>query len=202
LESPLRASKDHPPEKLFEADYLSGLVLRREDFLPWIEWELQFSFSFFRPNRFNFLMPSFWILFAAAAGACISVQSAANGSLRLHLDDARWATFFSICGTIATAVLMMLILRPNMPSSAQFRSAPWWNWIGGPLGATIVFSGAFLTPKLGAASFIAAVVGGQILSSIFLDHFALMNLPHHPISLSRLIGAVLVFTGVLLVTRN
>jgi transporter family-2 protein len=147
-------------------------------------------------------MDYLFLLFAAAAGACISIQAAANGSLCTHLADARWATFFSICGTIVTGVIVMLLIRPTAPSSTALRSAPWWNWIGGPLGALIVLSGAALTTRLGAAAFIAAVVGGQLLSSILLDHFGWMNLAQRPLTMSRCIGAILVFIGVLLVTRK
>ena len=143
-----------------------------------------------------------WIILASAAGACISIQAAANSSLRAHLHDVRWATFFSICGTILSAVIIMLIIRPTFPSVAALRSTPWWNWIGGPLGALIVLSGAALTPKLGAAAFIAAVVAGQLACSTVLDHFALMNLPSHPLNLARLLGIGFVFTGVLLISRN
>jgi bacterial/archaeal transporter family-2 protein len=143
-----------------------------------------------------------WILLASAAGACISIQAAANSSLRAHLHDVRWATFFSICGTIVSAALVMLMIRPSFPSATLMRSTPWWTWIGGPLGAVIVLSGAALTPKLGAAAFIAAVVAGQLACSTVLDHFALMNLPSHPFTLSRLVGIAFVFAGVLLITRN
>lgn len=142
------------------------------------------------------------ILLAAAAGACLSLQAAANASLRTHLNDARWAAFFSICGTIISAVIVMLFLRPNLPSAAAFRSAPWWTWIGGPLGALFVLAGAALTPKLGAAAFIAAVVAGQLACSLLLDQFAIMNLPLQTMSLGRFVGAALVFIGVLLVTRS
>jgi transporter family-2 protein len=128
--------------------------------------------------------------------------SRTNASLRTHLNDARWAAFFSICGTILTAVLVMVTLRPNLPSPAAFRAAPWWSWIGGPLGALFVLAGAALTPKLGAAAFIAAIVGGQLVCSILLDHFALMNLAAQPLNFVRVLGAALVFTGVVLVTRN
>lgn len=141
-----------------------------------------------------------FVLLAVAAGACISLQSAANGSFRTNLNDARWATFLSICGTIVTAAVVMLAIRPALPTAAAFRSAPWWNWIGGPLGALIVLAGAALTPRLGAASFIAAVVGGQLLCSVFLDHFGAMNLPQQSLTGPRLLGVVMVFGGVLLVT--
>lgn len=144
-------------------------------------------------------MDTLWILLASAAGACIALQAAANGSLRTNLDDPRYAAFFSICGTIVTAMIVMLLLRPSPPSAAALRGTPWWNWIGGPLGALIVLAGAALAPKLGAAAFIAAVVAGQLICSLLLDHFGLMNLPQQGLTAGRLFGAALVFVGVLLV---
>ena len=144
-------------------------------------------------------MDTVWILLATGAGACIALQAAANGSLRTNLADARYAAFFSICGTILTAVIVMLAIRPSPPTLATMRTAPWWNWIGGPLGALIVLSGAALAPRLGAAAFIASVVAGQLLCSLLLDHFGLMNLPQQALTSGRLIGAALVFAGVLLV---
>jgi transporter family-2 protein len=144
-------------------------------------------------------MNSLWISLASAAGACIALQAAANGSLRANLGDPRYAAFFSICGTIATAVLVMLAIRPSLPPATAFRAAPWWNWVGGPLGAAFVLAGATLTPKLGSAAFIAAVVGGQLVCSLLLDHFGLMNVPQQGLSVGRLVGAAMVFAGVLLV---
>ncbi len=141
-----------------------------------------------------------WIILASAGGACIAIQAAANGSLRTNLGDPRYAAFFSICGTITTAVLVMLAIRPSLPPAAAFRAAPWWNWAGGPLGALFVLAGASLTPKLGSASFIAAVVGGQLVCSLLLDHFGLMDLRHQELSAGKLVGAAMVFIGVLLVS--
>ena len=63
----------------------------------------------------------------------------------------------------------------------------------------IVLAGATLTPKLGAAAFIAAVVGGQLICSLALDHFGLINLPQQSFTASRLLGSLMVFAGVLLV---
>jgi len=146
-------------------------------------------------------METVWILLASTAGACIALQAAANGSLRTNLGDPRYAAFFSICGTIVTAVAVMLLLRPAPPAAAAIRAAPWWNWIGGPLGAAIVLAGAVLAPKLGAAAFIAAVVAGQLCCSLLLDHFGLMNLPRQELTAVRLLGALLMFAGVLLVKQ-
>ena len=140
-----------------------------------------------------------YMLLAAGAGSFIALQASANGSFRKNLGDPWWAAFFSICGTITTALILMAIFRPSPPTTESIRTAPWWNWIGGPLGAMIVLAGATLAPRLGAAPFIASVVGGQLLCSLILDHYGLMGLPTQVVTLGRLVGALMVFMGVLLI---
>jgi bacterial/archaeal transporter family-2 protein len=136
-------------------------------------------------------------LLAAGAGCCIALQASANGKFRQNIDSPEYAAFFSICGTFITAVSAMLLLRPAPPSYSVLRETQWWNWIGGPLGALIVLAGAALTRELGAALFIALVVGGQLLCSLILDHYALLGLTEQPVTPGRLLGAALVVAGVL-----
>jgi transporter family-2 protein len=138
-----------------------------------------------------------YALLAAGAGACIALQAAANGKFRDNLGSPAYPAFFSICGTFVTACIAMLVLRPAVPDGGTLRQTQWWNWVGGPLGALIVLAGAALTTRLGAAAFIALVVGGQLLCSVLLDHFALMGLKEQPITPGRLVGAALVVAGVL-----
>ncbi|HEX4613137.1 MAG TPA: DMT family transporter [Urbifossiella sp.] len=140
-----------------------------------------------------------YVLLAAGAGACIALQASANGKFRQNIDSPLFAAFFSICGTILTACAAMLLFRPSVPSADALRQTPWWNWIGGPLGALIVLAGATLVSELGAALFIASVVAGQLLCSLMLDHFALLGLPEQPLTPGRVIGAVLVVAGVVCV---
>lgn len=140
-----------------------------------------------------------WLGLAAAAGGCIALQAAANGALKQQLGDGRYAAFFSICGTILTALAFMLVIRPAPPQTAAIRAAPWWNWIGGPLGALIVLAGATLTPRLGAAAFITAVIAGQVICSLLVDHYGIMNVPQQGLTASRILGGLMVFAGVMLV---
>ncbi|OWK42343.1 DMT family transporter [Fimbriiglobus ruber] len=137
-----------------------------------------------------------YALFAAGAGACIALQASANGKFRHNLDSPLFAAFFSICGTFVSACAVMLIVRPPAPETAAIRETQWWNWIGGPLGMLIVLAGATLIRELGAAAFIALVVGGQLVCSTLLDHFALLGLKEQPITPGRVFGAVLVVAGV------
>ncbi|MCE9565233.1 MAG: DMT family transporter [Planctomycetes bacterium] len=144
---------------------------------------------------------SVFALLALGAGACIAIQASANGKFRQNLGDhpqfALWAMYFSILGTISTATAVMILIRPPMPSMETLRETPWWNWIGGPLGALIVLAGAALTRELGAALFISLIIGGQLLCSLILDHYALMGLAEQPVTSGRLLGALLVVAGAL-----
>lgn len=139
-------------------------------------------------------------LLAIGAGACIALQASANGNFRHRIgDNPLAAAYLSICGTIVTATLAVLVLRPPVPNMVAVRETPWWNWIGGPLGAMIVLAGAALAPRLGAALFIALVVAGQLLCSLALDHFALMGLQQQALTPGRVFGAAMVVAGVLCV---
>ncbi len=137
------------------------------------------------------------VFLAAAAGSCLALQASANGRLRQNLGGAPWyPTFFSICGTIATVCVVMLLLRPPVPPADAVRQTQWWNWIGGPLGVVFVLAGAALGSDMGPALFFASVVAGQLVCSLALDHFGLMGLPPKAIDPGRAIGVVLVVAGV------
>ena len=137
-----------------------------------------------------------FVFLAFAVGCCFALQASANSKFRMNLGSPLWAAFFSICGTFITAVSAMIALRPAAPDASALRSLPWWNWIGGPLGALIVLGGATLVSELGAALFLALVVAGQLICSLLLDHFALLGLPEQSITPGRVLGALLVVAGV------
>lgn len=138
-------------------------------------------------------------LLAAGAGVCIAIQAAANGAFRSHLSSPAWAAFFSICGTILCAVCAILILRPPAPSWETLRSTSWWFWVGGPTGALIVLAGATITPRIGAATFLAFLIGGQMLCSATLDHYGAMGLTPRPVSPFRVAGILFVLGGAVMV---
>ena len=99
-------------------------------------------------------------------------------------------------------IAALLILRVPVPDVSKALQGPWWLWIGGVLGAIYVAGAAALTPKLGAAGFLALVVTGQILMAVIADHFGVMGLGGKPISLVRLAGVVLILCGVFMVQGN
>ena len=143
-----------------------------------------------------------FLLLAVLAGAAVPVQFAVNSELRGVVGGTITAAAISfLVGAIALGV-RVLVAREGVPSLSDAASAPWWAWIGGLLGAFYVAASIILTPRLGAANTVAFVLAGQVLASIVLDQFGLLNLPVHPVSLARLGGAALVIAGVFVVLRS
>jgi bacterial/archaeal transporter family-2 protein len=145
-----------------------------------------------------------WILllFAFVAGVCIPVQFGVNAQLRNVVGGPAVATAISFfVGTIAAVIVAVLILRESLPEISSISSAPWWVWIGGVLGALYVLASILLTPHLGAATTIGFIVAGQMAASILIDHFGLIRVPVHELSIPRLIGLALIIGGAALVQR-
>jgi transporter family-2 protein len=136
---------------------------------------------------------------AIAAGISLVVQQALNANLRALLGSAVWSGFTSyLVGTICMAMLA-LALRDPMPPAGVTERVPWWGWSGGLFGAIFIAFAILLIPRLGAATFFALLITGQMLSSLAFDHFGLLGIPVHPVSLIRMAGAACLILGVVLI---
>ena len=137
---------------------------------------------------------------AAFAGASV-VQQVLNANLRAALNSAAWSGFVSYLVGLACMALLIVALRdPARPASVAVR-LPWWAWGGGLFGATFIGLAVLLVPQLGAATFIALLVTGQMLAPVALDHFGLLGLAQRPVDLPRLLGVAPLVGGGVLVRR-
>ena len=138
---------------------------------------------------------------ALLAGTAIAVQVAVNAELRKAVGGPVSAAALSfLVGTVVLFAVVALS-RQTPTSLASLSGAPWWAWAGGFLGAFFVFSSVVLTPRLGAAATFGFIIAGQMITSIVLDQFGLLNLPVQPATALRLVGAALVVSGAYLVLR-
>jgi len=145
---------------------------------------------------FNYALP---IVLAVASGISVIVQQALNANLRAALGSAAWSGFTSyLVGTICM-VLLALALRDPVPSAAVAARVPWWAWSGGLFGAIFIALAILLIPKIGAATFVALLVTGQMLAALTLDHFGLLGVPVQPATLVRMAGAGFLILGVVLI---
>jgi len=140
-----------------------------------------------------------YVLLALAAGAMLPFQAGVNARLAHFVESPIRASLVSfVVGTIVLLVLSIAIFKP-LPSGSKLAGAPWWVWVGGVLGAFYVVVTVVSAPRVGAATLIAALVAGQMVASLVVDHFGWVGFPVHHVSAGRVVGLVLLFAGVLLV---
>ena len=142
---------------------------------------------------------AFPMVLAVAAGIGVVVQQALNANLRTALDSAAWSGFMSYLIGVICMVVLALLLQDPIPSLTTASRIPWFAWSGGLFGAIFIGLGIFLVPQLGAATFFALLIAGQMLGSIAFDHFSMLGVPLHPVSAIRVAGAALLVGGVVLI---
>ncbi len=146
-------------------------------------------------------MTRFWSLavLALIAGICIPTQAGINSQLNDWTRSPVLAATISF--TVGTLVLIIyaVILRLPLPSLSTLTGQPWWIWTGGALGAFFVATSIYLVPRLGATTMLAWFLAGQFGASILLDHFGWLGFSQQPISLTRIVGVLLIAAGAMLV---
>ena len=132
------------------------------------------------------------------AGATLSVQAGINAQLDLHWAHSPIlaALVSFLVGTLGLLLCLLVTRTPVPPFSG--RIVP-WHWSGGLYGAFLVTITVVAAQRLGATTMIALVLAGQIGSSLVLDHFGFVGYAQKPMSRRRLLGALLLGLGVLLI---
>ena len=144
------------------------------------------------------LATAFWMLLGLLGGASLVVQAILNSGLRERLQSVSWAGFVSYLGGTLAMLVVLAATRPPLPLAVARGIPPPW-WLGGLFGAAYLAIAIVLLPRLGAATVVALVVAGQFTCSLLCDHFGWMGVPVHLLDVRRVVGALLIVGGVVLV---
>jgi len=146
---------------------------------------------------------NFWLLaLAVLIGAGLSVQVGLNSQLRGQLGDPALAALGNFLVGTSALLVWLIFLRVTWPSVETLRAVPPTQWMGGLLGASYVAAAALLAPRLGSAPLLVLIVGGQLLMSLVLDHYGWIGFATHEMNVWRLLGAMLLVVGMVLIVRN
>lgn len=144
-------------------------------------------------------MDAIWVLMAFLVGVCGPMQAGVNGALTQN-----WTQSSLITGALSagvTSLLLMLcavLFRHPWPT---FQSVPWWQYTGCLFGAFILVGMTVTGTRLGASSFVALLLAGQIVTAVLVDHFGLAGYAVRSVSAGRVVGLLLIAAGVLVVRR-
>jgi len=140
-------------------------------------------------------------LVAILVGAGLTVQVGMNATVRAVIGSPVIATIVNFAiGLAALAVVALASGARVVPGSTA--AVPAWAWLGGLLGAVYVASTTVLGPRLGAAALLAFTLAGQMVAALVVDQYGVIGFPQSPVTPARLLGAVLVIAGALLIIRR
>jgi transporter family-2 protein len=109
----------------------------------------------------------------------------------------------AISFTIGTALLVGIVaVSGQLTNVGEAAHVRWHYLVGGLLGAAYVTTVLLTVRTLGAGGVTAATVAGQLSASVVIDKLGVLGLEETPITLTRVIGILLLFLGTLLVIRT
>jgi transporter family-2 protein len=147
-------------------------------------------------------MSSIWFTpFIIVAGALQAFGTVMSAQLRVSLSNPWLAlTVLFTLNAFFFAGLFAVSPRP-LPTMEGISAMPWWAPLAGLTGAVAVFAGLALVDKIGAGPVNGLIITANLLASLAIDHFGLMNMPVHALNVWRVIGGVLMTVGIFLVFR-
>lgn len=142
------------------------------------------------------------IAIGLVAGCLLGTQPSVNGQLGRNVEHPLQASLISFAS--GTAILLVLTMA-NGTFPPRFTTPPlalpWWVWFGGFIGVMMVTTSLILVPRVGSLPWFAAVMTGQTVAALVLDHYGLLGNPKSPASPLRLLGAALLIAGVLVIVQ-
>ncbi|WP_120943904.1 DMT family transporter [Helicobacter labacensis] len=137
-------------------------------------------------------------LFALLAGMALALQAPINAALARDMGGVRvFAAFFSFfVGTLCLLILARVLHQLQGETLKLLAHQEWWKYIGGILGAFVVFTTIISAPKIGLAPMIVFLLVGQLCMGLFLDSLGAFGLAQKTIGLSKMVGLGVVIVGI------
>ena len=146
-------------------------------------------------------MTAIALLIVAATGALNAFQSGSNAQLVRSTERPLLAALVVSLVTTAVFAVGWAVTGLRWPEAGRIAGTPWWAWTGGLCGAAYVATTLYFAERLGAGLFTGATVTAAIAASIAVDHFGLVGFAQHTASPLRILGALVMIGGLVLVAR-
>lgn len=141
-----------------------------------------------------------WIILVVLAGAVLPVQAGFNMNVGKAVTSPLWAVIISFVVGLVALLSYAMLTRDSL-NIGLIKNIPGPAWIAGIFGAFYVTTVVLAYPMLGPALTFGLIVAGQLLVSLFLDHFNVLVQEQHSINIYRVLGMVLIVAGVVLIRK-
>ena len=141
-----------------------------------------------------------YLIITLALGLLMPFQTAANSRLRGVVGPAYVSTLVSFSvSTLALVLVSLLAGIPILPTEAMLAEAPWWSWFVGIVAVVTITIAIHLFKEIGQLQALIIPMFSQLIFSLMIDHFGWFGAKVIPLGTNRIIGALLLIIGVILV---
>ncbi|MDE4454153.1 DMT family transporter [Psychrobacter sp. DAB_AL62B] len=100
-------------------------------------------------------------------GMAIAAQSSINGTLSVRTDVVTTAWLTNV---VASVILLLLVVFFEPPQVATMFNVPTWQLAGALFGNFSMVAIVIAVPRIGTAATIVAIIAGQIIMGLLVDH--------------------------------
>lgn len=140
------------------------------------------------------------LFFAFIGGISLAIQGGLNARLGILLKNPLWASVTAFAVSTVVALLIVVVIFRSYPTSNQIKEIPTYLWFTGGIFSVLGLGLYYFTiPKIGISATISLGLCGQLIFAIIAGHFGWLGLPIEPLTLKKVLGAVAMICGILLV---
>ena len=149
----------------------------------------------------NISNPIFYAIVMILAGTGIPIMAALNAGLGSRIQSPALATIILVVFALLASVVV-LFLTPGQITLSLSSSTPIYYYLGGFLFIFYISTISWIAPKFGFANAITFIFIGQIISMCTIDHFGLFNAVQYSFNWQRLLGLLLMISGIFLIVKR
>ena len=132
-------------------------------------------------------------------GFILTLHLTMNAQVGVILKNPKMGNaLFWVIGAIAALIIGATSWDTDV--FTRLKEVPIWLLAAGAMGAALVFGIAWTIPQIGAGPAFVLMIAGQVITGMVFSHYGILGSPVSPVSFIKIIGALLLITGVSLIT--
>ncbi len=135
---------------------------------------------------------------AFIGGLAIGLQSPLASLMSGRIGSLESAFIVHLGGALIASVPLLIMGGGHL---SKLREVPSYALLSGGLGLVLIAAISYSIPRIGLANTVAPLIAAQLVMGMVIDHFGLFGLEVRLLNPVRIVGMVLLFGGVWLVTK-
>ncbi len=132
-------------------------------------------------------------------GVVLALHLTMNAQVGIILKNPKMGNaLFWIIGGVTAVIIGLTSWETEVFN--RIKDVPIWLLTAGAMGGLLVFGIAWIIPQIGAGPAFILMIAGQIITGMLFSHFGILGSPVEPITLTKVLGALLLLSGVGIVT--